>query len=94
IAMAVGDVDADLMPVGLLDGILFGETPGQAVVAVCDEAPLIAAVATAGLRFQRLGNFARRPGALRITVGGQEVMRTDADELRQIYDAAIARRLE
>lgn len=94
IAMAVGDVDADLMPVGLLDGILFGETPGQAVVAVCDEAPLIAAVAAAGLRFQRLGNFARRPGALRITVGGQEVMRADAGELRQIYDAAIPRRLE
>jgi phosphoribosylformylglycinamidine synthase len=97
IALAAGSgITADLPAGGRQDAALFGELPGQVVIAVepTDIHAVESRASRLGLITRPLGNLSSNWGRLQISLAGVEAVNVELEALSQAYEGAIERLLQ
>jgi phosphoribosylformylglycinamidine (FGAM) synthase-like enzyme len=80
---------------GRLDATLFGESQGRVLVAVSstDSSDFLSYAESAGVQAHSLGKTSDS-GMLKVNVGEHEVLSTEVDELRTIWENVIPHHME
>jgi phosphoribosylformylglycinamidine synthase len=80
---------------GRLDATLFGESQGRVLVAVSatDSSDFLSCAESAGVQAQSLGETSDS-GILKVNVGEYEVLSTEVDELRTMWENVIPHHME